>query len=217
MKTLKVFLTLFVAVLLISCNRDTANLVDSNDEITNSNGKSGLIQGGCTKIQDGTIVDNSGNIIETGYDQWGYNYQAHIFNGYYGNYTRPSTLVTSGDMLIMKWNDIWLANTDCDGDNKLDRGNACDEPYTSSACPGAWVTNHITWYDENGKKCTYFCKIVCPESDSYKEDGIFYTVDGDEIGPVIWGSFAIIQEIQTGPDKYKYNSPIGPGFGKSKE
>ena len=38
---------------------------------------------GCTKIQDGTLVGSDGSVLETGYDQWGYNYQAHMFNGLY--------------------------------------------------------------------------------------------------------------------------------------
>ncbi|MFH1153059.1 MAG: hypothetical protein V1793_04525 [Pseudomonadota bacterium] len=37
----------------------------------------------CATIQSGTILASDGAVIETGYDQWGYNYQAHIFNGYY--------------------------------------------------------------------------------------------------------------------------------------
>lgn len=37
----------------------------------------------CTTIQEGTIERLDGVIIETGYDEWGYNYQAHMFNGTY--------------------------------------------------------------------------------------------------------------------------------------
>ena len=76
----------------------------------------------CATIQDGTITDSAGNPVTLGYDQWGYNYQAHMFNGYAGNYTRPAVPVTSGDKLNMKWSDAWLANVDCNGDGKLDRG-----------------------------------------------------------------------------------------------
>jgi hypothetical protein len=35
----------------------------------------------CTTIQDGTLLTSDGEVITTGYDQWGYNYQAHMFNG----------------------------------------------------------------------------------------------------------------------------------------
>ena len=41
----------------------------------------------CTTIQDGTLLTSNGVVIPLGYDEWGYNYQAHMFNGYYGNYS----------------------------------------------------------------------------------------------------------------------------------
>jgi len=102
----------------------------------------------CATIKDGTIeygrvTDPSTEIIPIGYDMWGYNYQAHMFNGYYENYSRPDTLVSEGSMLQMKWSDEWLSNKDCNGDGKLDRGYSCNpENPTSSGCPGAWLTNH---------------------------------------------------------------------------
>lgn len=37
----------------------------------------------CVTIQDGTLLDSEVNLIETGYNIWGYNYQARIFNGGY--------------------------------------------------------------------------------------------------------------------------------------
>ena len=65
----------------------------------------------CTKIQSGTLVAVNGAPLRTGYDQWGYNYQAHIFNGLYENYSRPDVVVTEGtENLVMKWSDDWLAN-----------------------------------------------------------------------------------------------------------
>ncbi|HHT9138987.1 MAG TPA: hypothetical protein ACFYEK_17305 [Candidatus Wunengus sp. YC60] len=92
----------------------------------------------CATIQGGTLTDIKGNPISVGYDQWGYNYQAHMFNGLYDNFSRPAEPVTKGTLnLIMKWNDAWLSNQSCDGDSKLDRPN----PVKGS---GAWLTNHIT-------------------------------------------------------------------------
>lgn len=89
----------------------------------------------CATIQGGTLTDVNGNPISLGYDQWGYNYQAHMFNGLYDNYNRPNPVATSGDSLMMKWNDAWLSNQDCDKDGKLDR----PANYIGS---GAWLTNH---------------------------------------------------------------------------
>lgn len=174
---------------------------------------------GCTTIQDGTLTDSKGFPITVGYDQWGYNYQGQLFNGFYGNYLRPSPPVTEGDSLMMKWNDAWLSNTDCDGDGKLDRHFG----FTSYIGSGAWLTNHMSGtYEDNGNEChyVYFVKIVAAPADAYVFENNWYTADGKLIGPVIWGEFAIIQEISndscTGDHGVLFKSPVGPGFGKFK-
>ncbi|MBA7627781.1 hypothetical protein ES703_35249 [subsurface metagenome] len=118
----------------------------------------------CATIQDGTLTDVKGNPITLGYDQWGYNYQAHMFNGWYWNYARPETPWTketleaegkSTTWLVMKWNDAWLANTDCDDDGKLDRHYGHDS-YIGS---GAWETNHQfgTYINDYGETCEWDC------------------------------------------------------------
>ena len=58
---------------------------------------------GCLTIQSGELVDVMGNPIETGYDEWGYNYQAHAFNGDYCDYRRglPVPGCPSDDVLKM--------------------------------------------------------------------------------------------------------------------
>ena len=48
-----------------------------------------------------------------GYDEWGYNYQANMFNGLYWNYSRPEPPCEPGTCpsdthLVMKWSDEWL-------------------------------------------------------------------------------------------------------------
>ena len=171
----------------------------------------------CVTIQDGTILTSTGEVIITGYDEFGYNYQAHIFNGRYCDYDRT----IGGDYcdvdLIMKWNDAWMSNKDCDEDGLLDRHYGYDT-YIGS---GAWVTNHQSGKVEvNGKlrTWTYFVKIVAAPADAVKDGAYWYTVDGIEIGPVIWESFAIIQQVSNDPSAGEhgilYKSPIGPGFGK---
>lgn len=37
----------------------------------------------CITIQDGILQTSINTLITTGYDEWGYNYQAHLFNGKY--------------------------------------------------------------------------------------------------------------------------------------
>ena len=177
---------------------------------------------GCATIQGGTIVDIAGNRVTTGYDQWGYNYQAHIFNGRYCDYDRVEGGLYCDVNLVMKWSNTWLSNKDCDDppDGLLDRHHGFDS-YIGS---GAWLTNHQsgTCEDENGKEWhwTYFVKIVAAPADAHAVGGYWYTADDVEIGPVIWGAFAIVQEVENDPclglHGVQYLSPAGPGFGKYK-
>ena len=183
-----------------------------------------LIWAQCATIQGGGLRDAAGELIALGYDDFGYNYQAHIFNGRYCDYDR----VEGGDYcdveLIMKWSDTWLSNKDCNLDGKLDRGYSCDpsQQKYSSACEGAWVTNHQSGWVEmpNGKmrKWTYFVKIVMVPSDAYDDGEYWYTADGIQIGPIIWGAYAVIQRVSNDPSLGEhgilYKSPVGPGFGK---
>jgi len=159
----------------------------------------------CATIKDGTLVATNGDTLVLGYDEFGYNYQAHMFNGRYCDYDREIGGAYCDVTLVMKWNDAWLSNKDCDGDGKLDRPAS----YIGS---GAWCTNHQTGEDENGK-WTYFVKIVAAPTGANAVGGIWYAADGTEIGPSIWGAFAIIQEVVSG-EGATYVSPCGPGLGK---
>lgn len=188
-KRLYIFLIL-VLVLLLSTTTALADKpvqTDANgNEIAWSQSNSG-----CATIQGGTIRDTQGNLLTMGYDQWGYNYQAHIFNGYYDNFSRPAVPVTSGDTLVMKWSDEWLANVDCNGDGKLDRG------LVNGVVGGislGWVTNHIDgWYDSdnNGSLDAHYTDFV----------KIVWTGPGSPL----WGQYTIIEEI--------YNDPVGGAHG----
>jgi hypothetical protein len=200
---------------------------------------------GCTSIQEGVLTYSSGNYLEgelltTGFDEYGYNYQAHLFKGSYANvylgrdgfspftgnsdsYLKENPNAASkwywefrNEKLLMKWNDTWLANTDCDGDGLLDRHYGYDS-YIGS---GAWETNHVSGsYEQAGKTCTWesFTKIVAVPSDAIKKDGTWYAADGAEIGPDIWGQFAIIQDLLNDPcdgvHGIQYLSPDHAGFG----
>jgi hypothetical protein len=163
----------------------------------------------CATIQSGTILDSAGNPIQTGYDEFGYNYQARMFNGTYDSSDRildgkywGSTGDYVDDSLMMKWSDSWIASVDCDGDHKLDRG-LVDGVVTGIS--KGWLTNNIEGdYDSDGNGSqdahyTYFSKIV------------WVGADGS-----LWGQYETIQEV--------YNDPVGgfhglllkigaPGFG----
>ena len=165
----------------------------------------------CAKIKDGTITDSQGNPISVGYDQWGYNYQARMFNGLYDNYSRPLPPATEGDVnLMMKWSDDWLSNLDCNGDGKLDRGGA--EGASANVSKG-WLTNHeegdYLGGDGEYHHYTYFVKIVY-------DGGAACTAGADSC---LWGSYTIIEEVYNDPyggahgvDRSKLVNPAGLGF-----
>jgi hypothetical protein len=190
---------------------------------------------GCTRIQDGVLTYSTGHYLggqplQVGYDIFGYNYQAHQFNGSYANsYLGKDGLPPyEGDtdaylaanptaaakwywpyrdvQLMMKWSDIWISNQDCNNDNKLDRGGPGG---SNSAADGAWLTNHQRGTDENGN-WTYYVKIVYPPGgviDTSPADGI----DDNTGGEIIWGSFIVLQRVSSGEGATNYAQPVGFG------
>lgn len=163
--------------------------------------------GGCATIQSGLITDSANNPLTVGFDQYGYNYQAHLFVGTYDSSDRVldgkywgQTGDFVDDKIEMKWSDDWLSNRDCDSNGKLDRG-----------IPGAygisrgWETNHINGdYDSDGDGTqdahyTIFWKIIW-------------------VGPggSLWGQYDIIQEVINDPlaglTGLQFKVPA-PGFG----
>lgn len=163
----------------------------------------------CATLQSGTLTDSFGNSIGVGFDQFGYNYQAHEFNGTYDSVDRNldgtyygSTGDYVDDRLLMKWSDPWLANKDCNGDGKLDRGLVNG---VAGGTSKGWLTNQVEgeYLDGDGvsQHYTYFVKIG-------------WTGPGSPL----WGEYTILQEI--------YNDPAGgfhgptfkaatPGFGQN--
>jgi len=171
-----------------------------------------------TTIQDGILLTSAGDVITVGFDKWGYNYQARLFSGGYCDAYRDAVWCQAykEDTLIMKWNDAWLSNVDADGDGLLDRHFG----FASYRGSGAWLTNHMSGvYEDSGQTCkwTYFTKIVAAPADATLSGGLWYTADGTEIGPVIWGEFATIQSVYNDPcagdHGIEYLSPNNAGFG----
>jgi hypothetical protein len=116
----------------------------------------------------------------------------------------------------MKWNDSWLSNVDCDGDHALDRHYGTPQ-YKGS---GGWITNHMfDVYAYGGQQCHWevFTKIVAVPQVANMVGGVWYAADGTEIGPNIWGEFAIIEDIYNDPcggyHGVSYLSPDHAGFG----
>jgi hypothetical protein len=172
-------------------------------------------QSQCAKIKDGSIKDSVGNALTLGFDQFGYNYQAHMFNGTYDTSDRVADGLYLGnavdyadDNLIMKWSDEWLSNLDCDHTTKLDRGGA-----GTDALSKGWLTNHVEgdYLDLSGDShhYTYFVKIV------FDNGGACGTTQPT----CIWGTFNIIEEVYNDPfggyhgvDRSRLSKPAGLGF-----
>lgn len=148
----------------------------------------------CTKIQSGDLVDVNGNPITLGYDKWGYNYQAHMFNGLYENFGRPPAPVSTSDVnLRMKWSDDWLANQSCDGNFYLDRGLDAKTGNSTGTSMG-WLTNHMEGdcltTSGDSVHVTYFVKIVWVGP---------ATSPDPWVGKRIWGEYAVIEEVGEDP------------------
>lgn len=212
-KSLTIFFAVALVVFLVGIESDYAQDQGQGKKLGHAKKNDG-----CTTIQSGELLASDGSIITIGFDIWGYNYQALIFiGGYCDAYRDAAWCQPWKDVrLMMKWNEAWLSNKDCDGDGLLDRHYGFDS-YIGS---GAWLTNHQSGtYEMDGKVChwNYFVKIVAAPADAYVADGFWYNADGIEIGPVIWGSFAIIQQVENDPcagiHGMQYLSPVRPGLG----
>jgi hypothetical protein len=156
----------------------------------------------CANIQSGNIHDSAGNPLSLGYDEFGYNYQAHMFNGTYDSVDRNLDGTFWGqtgdfvdDRLSMKWSDDWLSNVDCDGDGLLDRGD--------SGISLGWETNHVEGEyldaDGNVQHYTDFVKIV-------------WTGPGSPL----WGQYTVVEEVFNDPAgglTGLYSKLGAPGFG----
>lgn len=195
-------------------------------------------------LKDGVILYSpssylAGQPIPLGVDPYGYNYQAHSFNGsYFNSYANgagfppydgdDATYLAANptaaghwawsyrnDQLAMKWNEAWLSNQDQNNDGKLDRHYG----FPSYIGSGAWLTNHQSGeYGVEEFDWNYFVKIVAAPSDATPVGGFWLNSAGKEIGPEIWGEFAVIQEVLNdqgaGDHGISYRSPAGPGVGK---
>lgn len=124
-----------------------------------------------------------------GFDEFGYNYSARIFNGTGENWSLAKGLpadylgIYSKDKIVMKWNAEW------------DRGN--DEGWSNFPY-SAWTDNEWNGKAAEGSGAVWHYKIVWVGD---------YTADPSLIPDGaygIWGQFAVIMDQGTDPN-------IGPG------
>ena len=202
----KRFLSLIVAVVLVMTvvSPVLADRPVGFDPVTGA--ETAWSNSGFDKIQSGLILDSANRPIGVGFDIYGYNYQAHLFEGTYDSSDRKldgkywgSTGDYVDDMLQMKWSDEWLSNVDCNGDHKLDRGLINGVPSGISA---GWLTNDVNgdYIDTYGvsQHYAYFVKIGYFGPDS-----------------PLWGSYDILEEIYNDPanDWHGVTLYADPGLG----
>ena len=190
----------------------------------------GVQKAWCADMKSGYIVDKFGGLVEPGFNELGYNYQARLFNGGYcdiynnAGWCQDYTHVN----VRMKWNDAWLSNTDCDFDGELDRHRGYED-YVGS---GAWITNHFEYRYTDGdgseQHATYFTKIVAVPANA-----VVHIINDEEVwmvpdqhdpetlvprGIKIWGQFAktleIVNDTGTGESGVQLRFDFGPGFGR---
>ena len=141
--------------------------------------------------------------VNAGFDQYGYNDTARLFNGTGSSWCLAKSLpanclgIYSPDKLVMKWNAEW------------DRGNA--EGWTDPNGYDAWENNEWNGMVKGGSGAVWHYKIVWVGD---------YTADSSLIpegGYGIWGQFAVIMDQGKDPSFgpghfwFAHSSPNGYG------
>lgn len=137
----------------------------------------------------GTCTIPGKGVVSVGFDTFGYNDCARIFNGTGSSWSLAAGLpadylgVYAPDKLVMKWNAAW---------------DACNADGTPENCAGAWTDNE--WNGKiaggSGEVWHYKIKWVSP-------CGADYTPLPDG-GYCIWGSYEVLMDQGQDPN-------IGPG------
>lgn len=161
-----------------------------------SNGSTSQSQSQQSTSQGAQTED--GEEITPGFDEWGYNYRAHLFKGPAENVARDGEPVDlSQSRVMIKWNEAFLSSDDCDGDDQLDQHCGSD----SFVGSGAWLTNHVKWTylgdDGREHKAQLFLKLIAKPSEDFECESI----GGIEVN----GDFCEIQRV--------YNDAYGGNHG----
>ena len=139
-----------------------------------------------------------------GFNQYGYNYGAHIFSGLADGVDKNLDGAVWGDPtyandhLVMKWNAAWDA---CNA-------NGFDDP---AYCAGAWVTNEWNGMLPGGSQWTEHVKIIWVGSAATNSA---YWIDG---GYSIWGNYEAILDKGMAPGhiRFVYASATPNGLGRN--
>ena len=139
-----------------------------------------------------------------GFDEYGYNDVAGIFNGPADGVDGSLNNAVWGDPtyaydhLVMKWNAAWDACNDAGNNNE-------------SVCAGAWTTNQWNGMNPDGSQSVWHYKIIWVgsggEASPYWQAG----------GYSIWGPYEVIQDFGFDPSGhylYAKAHPQGLGLGQ---
>jgi len=150
---------------------------------------------GCDNGGPAGIYDHG--LATAGFDEYGYNDVAGVFNGPADGVDRNLDGTVWGDPayandhLLMKWNQAW---NDCN-----EAGNTDPE-----ACSGAWTINEWNGAVEGGSGETWHYKIVwdggCGASNSPSADG----------GYCIWGWYAVLMSQGTFANQHFWDAHANP-------
>ncbi|MFA6081708.1 MAG: hypothetical protein WC741_04875 [Patescibacteria group bacterium] len=125
--------------------------------------------------------------VKAGFDQYGYNDTARIFNGTGSgwcqgklemdkDYCDDYMGIYANDKIVMKWNSAW---------------DACNENYNEENCLGAWTDNEWNGKKLGGSGEVWHYKIIWvgpgAESSPYWKEG----------GYSIWGGYEVIMDQGT--------------------
>ncbi len=142
-----------------------------------------------------------------GFDQYGYNYTARLFNGTYMQWceaygiTDPSICsadlggASVNDQLIMKWNAAW---------------DACNLSQTPANCTGAWIDNEVNGMVPGGDGVVWHYKIVYSQSCTD-------TGTPSSGGYCVWGDYEVIMDQGISGGTHTMNALATPnGYGSYK-
>jgi hypothetical protein len=150
----------------------------------------------CAQISEGEIVGADGLPLSSGPNAQGYDYELHKFEGPYCD-TMGNTAACApyaNVRLTMLWNDAWLSNQDCDGDELLDRHFG----YASYRGSGAELTNIMTApFERDGEACEwhYVTWFAAAPLDATLVNGVWMNADGTRLGAAIWTHFATVNTL----------------------
>ena len=176
----------------------------------------------------------------TGFDEWGYNWNAHHFNGilfnaivgdnlyndeFFGNW-EPYTgndeayLESYPLAVYLPWRYRYVQLVMHWNESLISKEGVYPFPLKENWIDSdAWITFHYSGIDENGKRWAQFQKMKASKFSDYYKAGNWYNEFHEKIGVYNnWPQLIMIQVVNTGivPEEFfaPYKSPFGGGLGK---